>query len=98
MARMSVGVQVKQFVYYLWVLCQKAESFLIIWTVGVNTFPPYPRMGKSKDDARRWHRKGGRPIPEGDSRLIATNLGLCQTLGEVRGSGAGGCNSVSEAP
>jgi len=53
MARMSVGVPVKQFVHQLCVLCQKADSFLIIWTVGVKTSPPCPRMGKSRDDARR---------------------------------------------
>jgi len=28
MARMSVGVHTKQFVVHLWILCQKAESFL----------------------------------------------------------------------
>ena len=42
-ARISVGVQVKQFVHHLWVLCQEAESFLIIWTVGAKTSPPYCR-------------------------------------------------------
>jgi len=38
-ARMSVRVQVKQFVHQFWVLCQKAESFLIMWTVGAKTSP-----------------------------------------------------------
>jgi len=29
-------------------------------------------MGNHKEDARQWERKGGRPIPQGDSRFIAT--------------------------
>jgi len=40
MARMSVVVQVKQFVHHLWGLCQKAASFLTMLTVGVKTSPP----------------------------------------------------------
>ena len=35
MARISVGVQRKQFVVHLWTLCQKEKSFLVMLTVGV---------------------------------------------------------------
>jgi len=48
MAGMSVRVQVKQFMYHLGALCQKAESFVIMGTVGVKTSPLYPRMEKGK--------------------------------------------------
>jgi len=40
MARMSVGVHRKQLVVYLWTLCQKEESFLVMWTVGVRVSAP----------------------------------------------------------
>ena len=39
-AKMSVGVHAKQFVVHLWTLCQKAESFLVMWTVGLKVSAP----------------------------------------------------------
>jgi len=39
-ARMSVGVQEKQFVVDLWTLCQKAESLLSICAVGLKVSAP----------------------------------------------------------
>ena len=40
MARMSVGVLMKQLVVYLWILWQNAESFLVMRTVGRNASAP----------------------------------------------------------
>jgi len=40
MARMSVGVHRKQLVVHLWILCQKEESFRVMWTVGVRVSAP----------------------------------------------------------
>jgi len=40
MARMSVGVLIKQLVVHLWTLCQNAESFLVMWTVGTKASAP----------------------------------------------------------
>jgi len=40
MARMSIGVHAKQFVVHLWILCQKAESFRVMWAVGLKVSAP----------------------------------------------------------
>ena len=40
MARISVGVDMKQLVVHLWTLCQNTESFLTRWTVGIKTSAP----------------------------------------------------------
>jgi len=71
-ARMSVRVHEKQFVVHLWTFCQKAESLLVTCTVGSKVSAPSLRMGNRTEDAKREHRKGGRPIPAGESLLTAT--------------------------
>ena len=40
MARMSEGVYEKQLVVHLWVWCEKAESFLVMWRVGLKVSVP----------------------------------------------------------
>jgi len=40
MARMSVGVLTKQFVVHRRTLCQNADSFLVMWTVGRKASAP----------------------------------------------------------
>jgi len=40
MAKISVGVDMKQLVVHLWTLCQKTEGFLTMWTVGTKTSAP----------------------------------------------------------
>ena len=40
MARMSVGVHMKQLVVHLWTLCQNTESFLVMWAVGMKASAP----------------------------------------------------------
>ena len=57
---------------HLWTLCQKAETFLVMWTVGVKVSAPYLRIGKRSEEAMRSHRKGGRPFPGGESLFTAT--------------------------
>ena len=37
--RMSVGVQVRQSIHYLWTLCQKAATLLAMRLVGEKTSP-----------------------------------------------------------
>ena len=39
-ARMSMGVHAKQLVVHLWTLCQKAESFRVMWAVGLKVSAP----------------------------------------------------------
>ena len=39
-ARMSIGVHAKQFVVHLRILCQKAESFRVMWAVGLKVSAP----------------------------------------------------------
>ena len=67
-----MGVLIKQFVVHLWTLCQKTESFLVMWTVGTKISVPLLRIGKRREEANLWHRKGGRPTPGGERRLTAT--------------------------
>ena len=40
MARISVGVDMKQLVVHLGTMCQNTECFLIMWTVGMKTSTP----------------------------------------------------------
>lgn len=65
-------VQAKQFVHHLWTLCQKTANLLTMWTGGWQSSPACERMGKRREAAKRWHRKGERPIPGRKSLLTAT--------------------------
>jgi len=40
MARVSVGVDIKQLVVHLWTVCENAASFLVMWTVGRKASAP----------------------------------------------------------
>jgi len=72
MARISVGVDIKQLVVHLGTLFLKTESFLNMWMVDMKTSAPSLRMGKKREEASLWQRKGGRLIPGGERRLTAT--------------------------
>ena len=39
-AKMSMGVHMKQLVVHLWTLCEKTESFRVMWAVRVKVFAP----------------------------------------------------------
>ena len=71
MARIVIGVEEKQLVTHLWMCLQKVSSLSCIFMRGVKRSEPYRRMGAIREEARRWQRNGGRPLPGGERRLTA---------------------------
>ena len=65
MARIPVGVAVKQFVVHLWTLCRNVFRRAMAPALGVKRSDPYSKMGATKDIASLWHRYGARPAPGG---------------------------------
>jgi len=54
--RIPVGVAEKQFVAYLWTLCQKVFRRAIVPALGLKRSAPYSKRGATKDVASLWQR------------------------------------------
>jgi len=67
--RMDVGVEKKLFVVQRWTQCQKLSMPLSAEEFGARRLAPYVSMGRMRQLAMRWHRKGLTPAP-GEDRLL----------------------------
>ena len=72
MAKMVIGVEEKQLVTHLWMRLQKVSSLSCIFMRRVKRSEPYRRIGAIKEEASRWQRYGGRPLPGGERRYTAS--------------------------
>ena len=72
--RMEVGVEKKQLVTHLHVLCQKEFIASKEWECGTRRSEPYLKMGRRRPCAMRWLRKGLTPAPGEDSLLTKEKL------------------------
>jgi len=68
--KIAVGVAEKQFVVYLWTVCQKVLRGAMAPALGMKRSTPYTRMGATRDAASLWHRYGGRPALGGQRCLM----------------------------
>ena len=67
--RIEVGVEQKQLVTYLHVLCQKEFIASREWEFGTRRSELYVRMGRRRPCAMRWLRKGLTPT-QGEESLL----------------------------
>ena len=72
MAKMGTGVEKKQLVTHLCTCLQKVSSLSCIFMRGVKRSAPYRRTGAIREEASRWQRYRGRPLPGGERRLTAS--------------------------
>ena len=81
--RMDVGVEKKQLVNHLHVLCQKELIADSEWELGVRRSEPYVRIGRSRPWAIWWLRKGRTPAPGEEHILTKEKLAWAsETLSE----------------
>ena len=74
LVRMDVGVEKKQLVTHLHVLCQKEFIAAREWEFRVRRSEPYVRMGRRRPCAMRWLRKDQTPVPGEESLLTKEKL------------------------
>ena len=72
--RIEVGVEKKQFVTHLHVLCQKEFIAPREWEFGTRRSEQYVRIGRRSPSAMRWLRKGLTPAPGEESLLTKEKL------------------------